>query len=220
MLSCLCARRKPARRGTDCNLQRLPDPARLRRKPMKMSGYIAGAAAMALVALGPNAIAQQGPTPGQPGTTTGPAAGSTVQPSTAVQKETPAAGSRGTAGTQAQQGGMSAGAPGVTAQPGTEAGPARRSGEGIMPGVDQGGMSMLGPGTLGRMHRAMMGITGGGATMPRHMMKIVFAIMDADGDGTLSFEEVMAIHKRIFNAIDANKDGKVSLEELEAFMRD
>src|SRR4051794_2447871 len=60
----------------------------------------------------------------------------------------------------------------------------------------------------------------GGATMPRHMMKIMFAIIDANGDGTLSFEEVMAIHKRIFNAIDANKDGKVSLEELEAFMRD
>src|SRR4051794_37635212 len=56
----------------------------------------------------------------------------------------------------------------------------------------------LGPGKLGRMHRAMMGMTGGGATMPRHMMKIMFAIMDADGDGTLSFEEVMAIHKRIF----------------------
>jgi Ca2+-binding EF-hand superfamily protein len=56
--------------------------------------------------------------------------------------------------------------------------------------------------------------------MPRHMMKIMFAIVDADGDGTLSFEEVMAIHKRIFNAIDANKDGKVSLEELEAFLRD
>jgi Ca2+-binding EF-hand superfamily protein len=56
--------------------------------------------------------------------------------------------------------------------------------------------------------------------MPRHMRKIMFAIIDADGDGTLSFEEVMAIHKRIFNAIDANKDGKVSLEELEAFLRD
>jgi hypothetical protein len=41
-------------------------------------------------------------------------------------------------------------------------------------------MSMLGPGTLGRMHRAMMGTTGGGATMPQHMtmMKIMFAIMD------------------------------------------
>jgi Ca2+-binding EF-hand superfamily protein len=60
----------------------------------------------------------------------------------------------------------------------------------------------------------------GGATMPGHMMKIMFAIMDADGDGTLTFEEVMAIHKRIFNAIDANKDGKVTVEELEAFMRE
>ena len=89
-----------------------------------------------------------------------------------------------------------------------------------MPGMDQSGMSMIGPEMMGRMHGAMMGMTGGGATMPRHMMKIMFAIMDADGDGTVSFEEVMAIHKRIFNAIDANKDGKVTLEELEAFMRD
>jgi Ca2+-binding EF-hand superfamily protein len=90
-----------------------------------------------------------------------------------------------------------------------------------MPGQDMGmGSGMMGPGMMGTMRRAMMGMTGGGATMPRHMMKIMFAIMDADGDGTLSFEEVMAIHKRIFNAIDANKDGKVTLEELEAFMRD
>ena len=175
---------------------------------------------MALVVLGPNAVAQQGPTPGQPGSTTGPAAGTTVQPSTAVQKESPTAASRGAAGTQAQQGGMSAGAPGVTAQPGTEAGPAPRSGEGMMPGTDHRGMSMLDPGTLASKHRGMMGMMGGGARMPRHMMKIMFAIVDADGDGTLSFEEVMAIHKRIFNAIDANKDGKVTLEELEAFTRD
>ena len=112
---------------------------------MKMSGYVAGAA-MALLVLGPKAIAQQGPTPGQPGSTTGPAAGTIVQPSTAVQKETPTAGSRGATATQAQQGGMSAGAPGVTAQPGTEAGPA-----------DWRGMRMLGPQTLGTIHRAMMG---------------------------------------------------------------
>ena len=158
---------------------------------MKMSGYVAGAA-MALLVLGPKAIAQQGPTPGQPGSTTGPAAGTIVQPSTAVQKETPTAGSRGATATQAQQGGMSAGAPGVTAQPGTEAGPAPKSGEGIMPGTDWRGMRMLGPQTLGTIHRAMMGMTDG-ATMPRHMMKIMFAIMDADGDNTLSFEEVMAI---------------------------
>jgi len=31
---------------------------------MKMSGYIAGAGAIALLVLGPNAIAQQNPTPG------------------------------------------------------------------------------------------------------------------------------------------------------------
>ena len=146
---------------------------------MKMSGYVAGAA-MALLVLGPNAIAQQGPTPGQPGSTTGPAAGTTVQPSTAVQKETPSGGSRGAAGTQAQQGGMSAGAPGVTAQPGTEAGPAPRSGEGMMPGTDHRGMSMLDPGTLASKHRGMMGMMGGGARMPRHMMKIMFAIVDAE----------------------------------------
>jgi hypothetical protein len=50
---------------------------RLRRKPMKMSGYTAGAGAIALLVLGPNAIAQQNPTPGQPGSRTGPAAGTT-----------------------------------------------------------------------------------------------------------------------------------------------
>jgi hypothetical protein len=40
-----------------------------------------------------------------------------------------------------------------------------------MPGTDWRGMRMLGPQTLGTMHRAMMGMTDG-ATMPRHMMKI------------------------------------------------
>lgn len=54
--------------------------------------------------------------------------------------------------------------------------------------------------------------------MRGHMMKIMFAIADTDGDGALSFEEVTAIHKRIFNVIDANKDGKVTPEEMQAFM--
>jgi Ca2+-binding EF-hand superfamily protein len=81
------------------------------------------------------------------------------------------------------------------------------------------GPGMMGPGRMGMMHRGMIDMDRG-AMMPRHMMKLMFAIADADGDGTLSFEEVTAIHKRIFNAMDANKDGKVSFEELEAFMRD
>jgi Ca2+-binding EF-hand superfamily protein len=50
-------------------------------------------------------------------------------------------------------------------------------------------------------------------------MKIMFAIADADGDGTLSFEEVTAIHKRIFDKVDANKDGKATPGEMQAFMR-
>ena len=59
----------------------------------------------------------------------------------------------------------------------------------------------------------MMGMRG-------HMMKIMFAIVDLDGGGTLSFEEVTVVHKRIFDRIDANKDRKVSPEELQRFMRD
>src|SRR5436305_15335922 len=105
MRSCLRGRRKTREARNGLNPQRLPDPARFGEEPNEDERLRAGAAAMALVVFGPNAIAQQSPTPGQPGTTTGPAAGTTVQPSTAIQKETPAGGSRGTAGAQAQQGG-------------------------------------------------------------------------------------------------------------------
>lgn len=55
--------------------------------------------------------------------------------------------------------------------------------------------------------------------MRGHMMKIMFAIADTNGDGALSFDEVTAIHKRIFDLIDANKDGKVTPEEIQAFMQ-
>lgn len=56
--------------------------------------------------------------------------------------------------------------------------------------------------------------------MQGHMMKIMFAVADVDGDGALSFDEVTTIHKRIFETADANKDGKVTPEEMQAFMRD
>ncbi|MCA1404354.1 EF-hand domain-containing protein [Ensifer sp. IC3342] len=77
---------------------------------------------------------------------------------------------------------------------------------------------MMGPGMMGQgmMGQNMMGRM---PMMRGHMMKIMFAIADADGDGSLSFEEVTAIHKRIFDTVDANKDGKVSTEEIQAFMR-
>jgi hypothetical protein len=56
--------------------------------------------------------------------------------------------------------------------------------------------------------------------MRGHMMKMMFAIADADGDGALTFEEVTAIHQRIFTAMDVNRDGKVTPDEIRVFMQD
>ena len=49
-------------------------------------------------------------------------------------------------------------------------------------------------------------------------MRIIFSLMDADGDGTVSLQEFQAAHERIFKAMDINKDGVLTLEEIEAFM--
>jgi len=50
-------------------------------------------------------------------------------------------------------------------------------------------------------------------------MRIIFSLMDADGDGTVSLQEFQAAHERIFKAMDADHDGTVSFEEMQAFMR-
>jgi hypothetical protein len=78
---------------------------------------------------------------------------------------------------------------------------------------------MMAPGTTGGMMQPhMMGH--GMMGRPGHMMKIVFAIADVNGDGALSFEEVTTIHKRIFDRVDVNRDGKVTPEAAQSFMRD
>ena len=61
---------------------------------------------------------------------------------------------------------------------------------------------MMGPG----MHSGMM-------------MRMLFAMMDSDGDGTVSLQEFQAAHERMFKAMDANKDGKLTLEEIMTFMQ-
>jgi hypothetical protein len=98
---------------------------------------------------------------------------------------------------------------------------------GDMAGQDQGAEpaqpGMMPPGTMGQGMKQGMGHGMMGAMpmmrMRGHMMKIMFAIADTDGDSALSFEEITAIHKRIFDKVDANKDGKVTPEEVQAFMR-
>jgi len=66
------------------------------------------------------------------------------------------------------------------------------------------------------MGRGMMG--GGMMGPPPFMMRMMFALMDADGDGTISLQEFQAAHERIFKALDTNKDGKLTLEEMQAFI--
>ena len=89
--------------------------------------------------------------------------------------------------------------------------------------TEQGGAGMGQGGMMGRgMMRGMMGpgmmrrMRGGG--MPGPVMRIIFALIDTDGDGTISLQEWQAAHERIFKAMDAKKDGKVTLDEMQSFM--
>ena len=76
------------------------------------------------------------------------------------------------------------------------------------------GRGMMGGGMMGR------GMMGGGMMMgPPIMMRMIFALMDADGDGTISLQEFQAAHERIFKAMDSNKDGRLTPEEMQAFMQ-
>ena len=86
-------------------------------------------------------------------------------------------------------------------------------------------MGRVGIGTTGQgrmMEGGMMGpgMMGGGAMGPPPvMLRIMFALIDADSDGNVSLQEFQAAHERIFKAMDTNKDGKLTLEEMQAFFR-
>ena len=95
-----------------------------------LTGAAAGLAVALLLSV--PAFAQN--TGGATGSSSGPAAGGNVAPSTAVQKQNQTgqmgAGQHGASG-QAAGGAMGAGAPGVAAKPGAEGGPAPKSGAGM-----------------------------------------------------------------------------------------
>jgi hypothetical protein len=90
---------------------------------------------------------------------------------------------------------------------------------GYHPGMMGGGM--MGPGMMGGgMGRAWRHDWHRGREMAGPMMmRMIFSLMDADGDGKLTLQEFQAAHERIFKAMDTDHDGTVTLEEMQAFMR-
>lgn len=89
-------------------------------------------------------------------------------------------------------------------------------------GQGHGASGMMGHGMMGQSMSGMMqpGMTSGTPTMPMrgHLMKIMFVIADANGDGGISFDELTIIYKRLFDKVDVNKDSKVTPDEVLAFM--
>lgn len=82
-------------------------------------------------------------------------------------------------------------------------------------GMGQGGM--MGRGMMrARMGPMMRRMRGG--PMPGPMMRMFFALIDTDNDGTISLQEWQVAQERIFKAMDTDKDGTVSPEEMRAFM--
>jgi hypothetical protein len=88
--------------------------------------------------------------------------------------------------------------------------------------------SLGGPGTMGQGMTRQGGMMGGVGMMDRGrvgrgrgtgaVLRVIFALMDSDGDGTVSLQEFQAAHERIFKAMDANKDGVLTLQEMQAFL--
>jgi EF hand len=79
-----------------------------------------------------------------------------------------------------------------------------------------GMMGRYGHGMMGRGARYLQG--GGQGAMEGPVARVIFSLMDSDGDGTLTLQEFLAAHERIFKAMDVNKDGLVTLEEMERFI--
>jgi len=106
-------------------------------------------------------------------------------------------------------------------------------GQNMTPGQMQRMMEMMG--RQGRMGPGMMEERGMGPGMMQQrgmgrgmmdrgpgsgaMMRVIFALVDADGDGGLSLDEIQDAHARIFNHADTDGDGQLTMEEMRAFHR-
>ena len=83
------------------------------------------------------------------------------------------------------------------------------------PGMRGGGM--MGPGMMGH-GQWRHGWQRGSEIAAPMMMRMIFSLMDADGDGKLTLQEFQAAHERIFKAMDTDHDGTVTFGEMETFL--
>ena len=77
-----------------------------------------------------------------------------------------------------------------------------------------------GGGTTGQGGMMGGGMMGGGGMGPPIMLRMMFALMDGDGDGTISLAEFQVAHERIFKAMDSNKDGRHPRRDASVYARD
>ncbi|WP_031202448.1 EF-hand domain-containing protein [Mesorhizobium sp. LSJC269B00] len=61
----------------------------------------------------------------------------------------------------------------------------------------------------GRWHHQMMRGAG---------MRLMFGLLDTDGDGSVSEDEVQRAVGRMFSSVDENGDGKIDVNEIQSFM--
>src|SRR5258708_26609606 len=57
----------------------------------------------------------------------------------------------------------------------------------------------------------------GGMGLGRANMRMLFVLMDTDGDGTVSLQAFQAARQRIFKAMNARMEGRITLDEVRAF---
>jgi hypothetical protein len=116
----------------------------------------------------------------------------------------------------------------VPGLPGNKSGPALRPPTGLQNQAQGNEEEDEDQGGFFHHHPGMMGMTGGGyghhgwhqgrGVMHSTIMRIIFGMIDANGDGKLTLEEWQAAQERIFKAMDTDHDGTVTFEEMEAFM--